>query len=312
VELEKALSALSIKDRKNKKEIEEKLELCRTELSREHFQYGLNLIESGEALESLDEFNKAIILSVEAEDRKKIQKKIEDVEKIIKKEEVNEKIQKNLENGKIFFERKEYAEAFVEYKEAYESVVNLSFMKDIKIEIETKLKEIEHSLAGGYIRKAEKFIENNKYDEAFQELECAGSILDSFAKEDISELDRLYKKVRSKVIEGKLKEEDFNDRILEKAIERYEDATDLYYRFGFSEDNPFNPKYQNKYESLYFEARKDLATVYEKIADKYMEQDKVAIAFKFYTDAISLLDEKDNVWNEVSGKIEIIQKLKRS
>ncbi|MCK9224304.1 MAG: hypothetical protein M0Q02_04420 [Candidatus Muirbacterium halophilum] len=241
-----------------------------------------------------------------------MKKKIDEVEKIIQKEKILERIQKNLETGENFLNSKEYSEAYVELKEAYEIVKNLTYMKEVKKDLETKLEEIGNYLIGSYVKKAESFIEKNKFDEAFQELEFASSIIDPFAKETISELEKLYKKVRSKVIECKLKEEDFNDKTLEKAIEKFEDATDLYYRFGFSEDNPFNPKYENKFEKIYFEARKDLATVYEKIADKYMEQDKVAIAFKFYNDSILLLEESDPVWSEISGKIEIIQKLKRS
>ncbi|MCK9225927.1 MAG: hypothetical protein M0Q02_12695, partial [Candidatus Muirbacterium halophilum] len=80
VEFEKALSAVSIKDRKNKKEIEQNLEICRNELSKQHFQYGLNLLESDEPIDSLDEFNNAMLLSVDSEDRKKMQKKIDEVE----------------------------------------------------------------------------------------------------------------------------------------------------------------------------------------------------------------------------------------
>ncbi len=308
IELEKAMKIASTD---KKKQISSLLSDTNHELAAEHEQYGKNYIETGEYEKAVDELNIASELEPDSKNRERIISLIDEAGEKLARDKILDLIRNNLDNGEKFREDKNYIEAYTEFKEAYEVIRKIDVVKDIKEQVEKTLVDLEHRLVSSYIKKAESLISDKKYEEAWKELEYAEAIVDDFDKEDIKEIDRLHKKLKKHILNEQFpKESKINHEILEKAIERFEDVTDLYFRYGLSDD-PYNPHYTNRYEKEYALARAELGNIYEKIGDNFMDDEQLALAFKFYNDALIMFEEGTPQFTEISGKIDVIRKIKR-
>ncbi|MGM0608707.1 MAG: hypothetical protein ACQESP_09825 [Candidatus Muiribacteriota bacterium] len=313
LEFEKALNLIPAKNKKERKEVKKNFIFCSEKLADSHFQYGLNFLEDGKYERALDDFNAAMLLTEDSNKKKEIEKKLKKIEELIEREEILSYIKENLEHGNDFYEKKQYAEAYVEFKEAWEVTRNFKNLKDINEDLKEKLTRIEHFLVRKYLKTSKKHISSGKYEHALEELQQAQAIVDDFDVEDVKEIEKLYKQVKKHLMgEIFLKDNKSREKMLEKAIEEFEHYTDLYFKFVFSEANPYNPTAGNKYEKLYNIKRKNLAIVYEKIGDEYTAEGKYAVGLKFYQDALSVLNEDEVEYVEVSGKVEVAKRLKEN
>ncbi|MFA5478740.1 MAG: hypothetical protein WC002_09260 [Candidatus Muiribacteriota bacterium] len=311
LEYEKALNAAGNIGRKLKSEITEKIALCSENLADVHFQYGENYYDDKIYNKAIDEFNAVLLLTKDSAKIKKVEKKIKEVETVFEKENLLEMVSQNLTSGEEFLQSKDYGEAYVEFKEAYDTLKNFSVMKEELESLKQKLSEIEHSLISKYMSSAKKYVTSKKYEEAVEELEYARAIVDDFASDDVKEIENLYKKIKKEVLEDRFKgQRTDKEKVLEKAIERFENATDLFFKFGFSDVNPYNPGSGNKYMAEYNNSRRDLSMVYELIGDDFMGANKLSIAFKFYNDALNLLNENEAEYKEVNTKLELLAKMR--
>jgi|GEM_PF-5860425 len=308
LEYEKALRLAPDSD---KKEIGSKIEDVCQKLSEKHVEISENLISANSYEEAFDELVLAIKLA-KKENKKELGKKLGEVKELISKEKIIEKYESNLTRGEEFLENDDIRQAYVEFKEAYHGLKKLSDKDEVRKDVETKLKEIEHKLVKNYLKRVEKMINKKEYEKAWNELEQAKAIVDDFDQEDIKEMEKLYLSIKKYLVSEELGgDRKVREERLERSLARFEEAMDNYFKYGLTEKNPYIPMYANEYEKQYQIARKNLAVIYEKIGDEFVENGKSSIAMKFYNDSLSLLNEDEKEYIEVSGKLDVVRKIKK-
>ncbi|PLX15725.1 MAG: hypothetical protein C0601_12155 [Candidatus Muiribacterium halophilum] len=303
--------ALRLADGQNKKDIKVKIsEVCQ-KLSEKHVDIAENLISANSYEEAFDELVLALKLSSE-ENKKSIGKKLEEIKTLIKKENIVEKYEANLERGEEFIEKENIREAYVEFREAYNGLKKLNEKDELRKDIESKLKEIEHKLVTGYLKRAEDMIEKKEYEEAWKELEQAQAIVDDFDQEDVKEIEKLYSSIKKNLVSEELTgDRHLKEEILDRALSEFEESMENFFKYGLAEKNPYIPTYTNEYERKYHITRKNLAVIYEQIGDEFVQNGKNNIALKFYSDSLALLNEDEREYIEVAGKLDVVRKIKK-
>jgi hypothetical protein len=311
LEFEKALELISDESSfEMKKELEEKIKICKDNLAIFHF-------ESGKKFFNEKDYNLAIselTLANNLIDEKELEK-IKEIKEIIANSNYKlrviyfkEKAAPFVERGDKFFVNKDYNQAIIEYTEALNFFKN--FEDEYEDEIKEKLENCLNEVIKPYIDRATLREDEGNIDEAIEELEQSLDILSN--SENINKINELNEKLKS-LYEKKGFTYENDDEFISKeewdlAINEYKEALNLYFNYNLEQDTAF-PIYANRYEERYTNAKANLGLLYKKRGDRYYKIDKKENALKEYEEAIKFFTNEDFHFKAIE---EIINELKKS
>ncbi|MEZ7890544.1 MAG: hypothetical protein QMC67_02240 [Candidatus Wallbacteria bacterium] len=312
VEYEKAEELLPSSNTEKKEYITEKIKQCCDKLCDLHLEMSRGYVESKEFEKAISELETAFELcEAESQKSKDIHKELDRVRIKMYQFEADKQAEPYILRGDEFMKEESYTEAMVEYREAIKTLKYYQESEDeFKRSAKEKLVNCEVKIVEPYIERARNFEGTKMYDEALDELNEAREIIDELDETNKTRMTinkmifDIYKKKGQQAGEEISEEEFVSKQEWDEAINEYKELLSLYFNYSYSENDPYYPVHQNKYEEEFKTAKKRLAGLYCKRADGNLSKQKYAMALKYYLESQNLFNEETPEYKYVMEQIE--------